>query len=474
MNFVTVEFAIFLLSVLALLFLTKNPLIRKVILLVASCLFYAWWDWRFLGLLVALTVINFYLSRLFVRTDEPRKRKILFILGIVVNLSFLGFFKYFDFFLGTLNSLTKLLGWHMGMLNIILPLGISFYTFEMLSYIIDVYHGVVPPAKSLLDYAVFTTFFPCVVSGPILRAKQFLPQLESGIQILPGNLVEGAQLFLRGLLMKMVIADNVAIMVDQVYKSASVLSSATVWLGVLAYSIQIFCNFSGYTDMARGVGKMLGFELPQNFNLPYASQSITEFWRRWHITLSNWLRDYIFYPIQRVLLQRSQRPPEWVLQSVPLMVTMVLCGLWHGPSWLFIVWGGLHGAYLVFERMAFGGKLSQNTGPSLVTWVRALLVFGLVSITWVPFRSPNWETALLIFKKLLFFGTQYHFEWFFVWAVFAVPMIVVGGLLARRFEWKWPILSIQKSYTPAFLLLEILIIFFFAPLNSNPFIYFRF
>ena len=474
MNFVSIEFAVIVVSTLALLSLIKNPLIRKIIMLVASCVFYAWWDWRFLGLLATVTVMDFYISRSLVGTEEPKKRKYLLYLSLLVNLGSLGFFKYFNFFLGTMNALTKVLGWQMGMLNIILPLGISFYTFETLSYIIDVYHGVVLPAKSLLDYAVFMTFFPRIVAGPIIRAKRFLPQLERGIQILPSNLVEGLQLFLRGLLKKLVIADNVAIMVNQIYISPSVLSSPTIWLGVLAYSIQILCDFSGYTDMARGTGKMLGFDLPENFNLPYAAQSITEFWQRWHITLSNWLRDYIFFPLRRALLKRRKRLPEWVELSVPPLVTMLLCGLWHGASWLFVLWGGLHGAYLVFERSAFGGKLAQNSRNPLIAFCRELLVFGLVSLTWVPFRSPNWETTLLIFKKLLFFGTQYNFEWYYIWAVLAVPIIVIGGLLARHFEWEWPIFPIQKSYLPAFILLEILIIFFFAPLSFSPFIYFRF
>lgn len=289
MSFISVEFAILITVVLALLAFIRLPLARKMILLCASCIFYAWWDWRFLGLLVFVTFVNYYAAHFLVKTALDKNRKLLLWVSILVNLSLLGFFKYFNFFTGTLNIFTEALGWRIGTLNIILPIGISFYTFETLSYVIDVYHGVVQPAKSLLDYAIFISFFPRLVAGPIMRASQFLPQLEKGIDISLDNFVEGGQYFLRGMVKKMVIADNVAVMADQIYLFPNAFSSFTVWLGIAAYSIQILYDFWGYSDMALGIGKMLGIELPINFNLPYTSQSITEFWNRWHITLSSWL-----------------------------------------------------------------------------------------------------------------------------------------------------------------------------------------
>ena len=467
MSFVSVEFAVLFVVVTTLLFLVKNALFRKLILLSASCIFYAWWDWRFLALLATVTVLDFYTSRFLMKMGEPRRRKMLLWLSIVVNLGFLSFFKYFNFFIDSLDVITKLWGWQIDTLDIILPIGISFYSFETISYVIDVYHGTCQPANSLLDYAIFISFFPRLVAGPIMRAREFFFQLERGVQINLDNLIEGVQLFLRGLLKKLVIADNVAIMVDQIYKSPSVLSSATVWLGIFAYSIQIFCDFSGYSDMARGIAKTFGFELPVNFNLPYTSQSITEFWTRWHISLSNWFRDYLFFPLER-------RRLKWLGQVGNLLIVFFLSGLWHGAGWNFIVWGGLHGVYLALEKIIFGKKLSENAWTSLIAWLRALLVFGLISVTWVPFRSPTLGTTILIFKKLLFVGAQYNFGWYYVWAVIAVPLIVIGGLLARRFEWKWPIPSIRESYTPALILLEFLIVLFFAPTNSSPFIYFQF
>ncbi len=467
MSFVSVEFAVLITVVLTLLAFIRLPAVRKVILLCASCIFYAWWDWRFLGLLATVTLVDYYISRLLVVAASDKKRKWLLWVSILVNLGFLGFFKYFNFFLDTLNVFTRMWGWHVGTLDIILPIGISFYTFETLSYVIDVYRGVTQPAKSLLDYAIFITFFPRLVAGPIMRAMQFLPQLERGIQVNLDHLVEGSQYFLRGLIKKLVIADNVALMVDRIYSSPALFSSPTVWLAAAAYSVQILYDFWGYTDMAIGIGKMMGIELPQNFNLPYTSQSVTEFWTRWHISLSTWLRDYLYIPLGG---NRKGRLRTYA----NLMITMLLGGLWHGASWNFVLWGGLHGIYLSAERLVVGSRPAQYPWTSAWAWVRSFLVFVLVTITWVPFRSPDWQTTLVLFEKLLFIGAEYRIEWYFVWAIIAVPLVVIGGWLARRFEWRWPVLPIQKSYTPAWMLSEALVVFFFSPLNTSPFIYFQF
>lgn len=467
MSFISVEFSVLLLVLLGILAVFKQITVRKLALLLASCVFYAWWDWRFLGILATVTLLDYYISRFLAMAIDLRKRRALLWLSIVINLGFLGIFKYFNFFIDTLNIFTAPLGWQTGTLNIILPIGISFYTFETLSYVIDVYKGVAKPANSLIDYAIFITFFPRLVAGPIMRATEFLPQLEQGIHLGLNNLFEGAQLFLRGMLKKMVIADNLALAVDYIYSSPSIFSSPTVWLTVVAYSIQILYDFWGYTDMARGIGRMLGIELPVNFNLPYTSQSITEFWNRWHISLSTWLRDYVYIPLGG---NRSGKTRTYV----NMMITMLLGGLWHGASWNFIIWGGLHGAYLAIERLIVGAKPSQNSWTSYKAWGRAFLVFILVTITWVPFRSPSWQTTLLIFKKLMFVDMQYGIEWYYGWSMLAVPLVIVGGWIARRFEWRWPIFPIQRSYTLAFMLFEILIIFFFAPVNISPFIYFQF
>jgi alginate O-acetyltransferase complex protein AlgI len=467
MNFVSIEFAVLFTITVGLLFLVKNPLFNKIILLIASCLFYAWWDWRFLFLFLGFTVLNYYMAQSMSAANDTRKRQGLLWSSVALNLVFLGFFKYFNFFVDSLNALTTPLGWQMGTLNIILPLGISFYTFVTIGYVVDIYRDTSRPAKSLLDYAIFILFFPRLVAGPIMRAREFLPQLERGVEINFSNLTEGVQIFLRGLLKKMVVADNVSIMVNQIYQSPSVLSSSTVWLGIFAYSVQILCDFSGYTDMAHGVAKILGFKLPRNFDLPYTAQSVTEFWKRWHISLSSWFRDYVFFPLERKRF-------KWGGQSVNVLIVFALTGLWHGASWNFVLWGGLHGIYLVLERLLLGKRTAEGPWTSPLAWLRALLVFSLVSITWVPFRSPNWDTTLLIFQKLIFLPTPYSFDWYYVWGALSVPLIVLGGMLARRFKWEWPILAPNDTRLPAFVLFQTLLVFFFTPLNTSPFIYFQF
>ena len=467
MSFVSIEFAVLLATVLTLLFIFKGPSPRKYILLTASCVFYAWWDWRFLGLLAFVTVLDYYISQLLVHTDDQQRRKHLLWISIVANLGFLGFFKYFNFFIDSLNAAVQPFGWHLGTLSIVLPIGISFYTFETLSYVIDVYHGVAKPAHSLVDYAIFISFFPRLVAGPIMRATQFLPQLERGLILSIPNLVEGAQWFLRGLLKKMVIADNVAVMVDQIYAAPSVFSSGTVWLAVGAYSVQILFDFSGYTDMARGIGKMVGIELPPNFNLPYTAQSLTEFWNRWHISLYTWLRDYLYISLGG---NRKGR----VRTYINLMLTMLLGGLWHGASWNFVVWGGLHGLGLALERLVYGKRPPQHDWKSPLAWIFSLFTALVVTLLWVPFRSPNWETTRIIFQKLFFVRMEYNIQWYYMWPIFAIPLIFIGGMLTRRFEWKWPILAMEKVYTPAVMLLQTLLVFYLAPVNASPFIYFQF
>lgn len=467
MNFVSLDFAILFASILLLLWLVKNPTARKLILLSASCIFYAYWDWRFLGLLGFVTVMDYYISKKLVTAEEQKVKKVLLILSVVVNLGFLGFFKYFNFFITSLDALLVPMHVNLKTLNIILPVGISFYIFETLTYVIDVYRGVAQPAKSILDYAVFITFFPRLVAGPIMRATQFLPQLERGIVLNMENLVTGSQLFLRGLLKKIVIADNVAVMVDQIYAAPDVFSSPTVWLAIGAYSIQILCDFSGYTDMALGLGKMLGFKLPDNFNLPYTAQSVTEFWNRWHISLSTWLRDYLYISLG------GNRKGK-IRTYINLMITMLLGGLWHGASWNFVLWGGLHGIYLAVERAILGQKPKQAPWTSPVAWIRAGWIFLLVSVTWVPFRSPSWSTTVAVLKKLLFVSGGYQIEWYFTAALISVPIIFFGGLLIRRLKLEWPIFPMNATYTPAVIMFEALLVFFLAPENTSPFIYFQF
>jgi alginate O-acetyltransferase complex protein AlgI len=467
MSFVSIEFAVLFATLLGALTVVRSPAGRKILLLAVSCVFYAYWDWRFLGLLAVVTVVDYHVARALDITSAPHHRRLFLAVSVVTNLGLLFFFKYFNFFLDSLNLLLARGGGRLEPWHIILPIGISFYTFETLSYVIDVYRRVTPSARSILDYAIFITFFPRLVAGPIMRGQQFLPQLERGIPLTLDNLVVGAQIFVRGLLKKLVVADNVAVLVDQVYKAPGVFSTATVWLAVFAYSVQILCDFSGYTDMAVGLGRVLGFTLPRNFDLPYTSQSITEFWRRWHITLSTWLRDYLYIPLGGNRRGRARA-------QINLLLTMLLGGLWHGASWNFVLWGGLHGAYLAIERLLRGqGRTAPANWRTVPAWVTAAGVFVLVSVTWVFFRSPSAATTVAIWRKLLFVDAA-GIDWMFVPALLAVPAMVGGGGLARLFRWSFPVFPLRSPAALPALALGVLLVYLFAALDVSPFIYFQF
>lgn len=467
----SVPFAILIGSLILVVRFANGQIFRKSLLLTACFVFYSFWDWRLALILAGFILLNFALSLTLGNRKTIIGRKFLFILSLVSNLVFLGLFKYFNFFIDGLNLLLAPISSQLQTLNLILPLGISFYTFGSISYIIDIYGETIKPNRSLLDYALFISFFPRIISGPIQRAADFFSQLDKGIDITLSNLNEGTQLILRGMLKKLVIADNLGIMTNNIYASPNIFSSSSTWVAVLAYSIQILFDFSGYTDMAIGIAKILGINLPQNFNLPYTSQSITEFWRRWHMTLSSWFRDYLFYPLE-ISRARKSRPP--LFQYFNILFVFLLTGLWHGANWNFVLWGGLHGAYISIEHLLFRSKIKPQPWTSMKAWIRSLLIFLVLTLTWIPFRSPDWQTTRIIFEKLMFIKSTYNIEWYYIWALISIPIILFGGFLVRRFEWKWPVLPIQKPYTPAFLLLEALLVFFFSPINSSPFIYFQF
>ncbi len=465
MNFVSWEFAFLFFTVLVLLFLFRGQSGRKIIILLASCAFYAYWDWRFLGLLAVVTIADFYISRGLAKSDDLVYRKRLLTLSVVLNLGILGVFKYFNFFIDNLDLILDPFGWHIDTLNIILPIGISFYTFETLSYVIDVYRRHAEPARSLLDYAVFISFFPRLVAGPIMRASQFLPQLERGVEMNLPNLVAGAQLFAQGLIKKLIIADRMSTAVDAVFANPAAFSPGSVWVTIFAYSLQIYFDFSGYSDMALGIGRILGFSLPQNFNLPYTAQSVTEFWQRWHISLSTWLRDYLY-----ISLGGNRKGDGRTY--LHLMITMLLGGLWHGASWNFVLWGGLHGLYLVIERFLNRGRPALTDWKHPSAWLKAAWIFVLVSVTWVFFRSPSTEVTFIILSKLFFLSAGV--QWWFAPALLFVPLVVLGGFVMRWGNYNIPVLTIEKPYAIPLLLAEYAWVYLFAAIAVNPFIYFQF
>ena len=465
MNFVSIEFAILLASVLLLTAVFRAPLVRKLVILSASCAFYAFWDWRFLGLLVFVTVLDYYISVALIHSKDARRRKLLLAVSVTANLLILGFFKYFNFFVDSMNLMLVPLGLRLPELQIILPIGISFYTFETLSYVIDVYRGKTEPAHSLLDYAVFITFFPRLVAGPIMRASHFLPQLYRGVRFSKENFILGAQYFVQGLLKKIVVADTLALITDRVYQTPWFYSSPTVWLGVCAFALQVCFDFSGYSDMATGTARMFGFELAVNFNLPFTSLNLVEFWQRWHISLSTWLRDYLYIPLG------GNRKGE-LRSYFNLFVTMLLGGLWHGASWNFVLWGGLHGLGLAFDRWRTRGK-PDEVWTLASGWYKGVGVFLWVALTCVFFRSQTIDGALAVFRKLLFIDPA-GVDWFYFPAILYITVVLLGGFVLRIWQLDLNKLDFKQPYLLPVIASEYLFAFLFASNGTSPFIYFQF
>lgn len=386
MQFDSFLFLIFWLVVLALYYSIRDWRGRKLMLLIASYLFYAAWNPPFVVLLWISTNVDFCLGKMIGAAKNQPRRKALLAVSLLVNLGFLGFFKYADF----LNqSAAEILAWFgIGYqpqpLGIVLPIGISFYTFQSLSYTLDVYQRKIAAETSLLDFSLFVTFFPQLVAGPIVRAPQFLPQCKTPRQTVADQFVWGLTLFLFGVFAKAILADvGLAPVVDQIYANPAAFGAADAWLAVLAFSGQIFFDFAGYSLCAIGAAMTLGFSLPDNFHCPYGALGFSDFWRRWHISLSSWLRDYLYFSLggNRV------RPLRTV---VNLLLVMILGGLWHGAAWTFALWGIVHGTFLAAEH---GLKHASGFRPesSVAKLGLMLATFLLVSLTWVPFRAQGFE-----------------------------------------------------------------------------------
>ena len=390
MVFNSLTFVVFFTVVLLLHRLPFSWTTKKVNLLIASYVFYAAWNPPFVILLWISTLVDWVVARRLYESTGALRRRAWLLVSLAVNLGFLAFFKYGEFLLANWQALMASVGvtWVPPEWNIILPVGISFYTFQTLSYTLDVYLGRSKPLSSMLDFSLFVTFFPQLVAGPIVRPGQLVPQFAVPRQATRDQLLWGLGLMTLGLFMKIVIADSgLAQSADAVFGAGKPVGFADAWLGTLAFSGQIFCDFAGYSTIAIGTALCLGFALPDNFRMPYAAIGFSDFWRRWHISLSTWLRDYLYIPLG------GNRGSE-VRTYVNLMLTMLLGGLWHGAAWTFVVWGGLHGLYLAGERWirARTGVSGDPAGP----WNRllfALLTYFLVNITWVFFRADSFAGA---------------------------------------------------------------------------------
>lgn len=405
MNFTTPLYSLFFLCIFLLRWiLPRFSFFPKWIpfpfLLVGSYLFYFSWSPKFGSLILATSVLDYSVGRA-MEGASARAKKGFLLLSLCGNLSVLGFFKYYGFFLQSANALFSAFGLHSALpaLNVVLPVGISFYTFQSLSYTIDVYRGVISPERSFWRYALFLSFFPQLVAGPIVPAKEFLPQLDRWLSWEEFPFRAGLVLLVVGVWKKAVLADHIAVLPDILFQNPVFVSSTFAWIGVFAYALQIYFDFSGYTDIAIGSALLLGFRLTENFRMPYLASSFSDFWRRWHISLSSWLKNYLYIPLG------GNRNGE-VRTYFNLFVTMLLGGLWHGASWNFVIWGGIHGALLALEKFSARFSFFQSASDSSVFrfFYRCVVVFAVV-LAWVFFRSPDWGRTQAVFSKLFFLSS---------------------------------------------------------------------
>ncbi len=436
---------------------------QNQVLLVASYTFYGAWDWRFLSLIWLSTLVDYVVGLRLARARDPVHKRRLLILSLLVNLGMLGFFKYCNFFVESGTDLLAALGWEFlaPRLDIVLPVGISFYTFQTLSYTLDVHRGRLQACRDPLDFALFVAFFPQLVAGPIERAAALLPQMQQPRRTSADQWVEGLWLILWGLFKKVVVADNLAVFVDAVF-SGGELGFWRVLLGTYAFAYQIYGDFSGYSDIARGLAKLMGFELLLNFQQPYLATDPSDFWRRWHISLSTWLRDYLYIP-----LGGNRRGPGRTYLN--LMLTMLLGGLWHGARWNFVLWGAYHGGLLALHRRFFHGR---SRWPR---WLRQLGMFHLTCLGWLFFRA----TSLAQIRQLLgAFASNFSVD--AATLRFLPQLLLLPALLWSVEAWVrnrddprespgW-----NRGLGPLVVALLLLACFVLAPAGERSFIYFQF
>lgn len=446
---------------------------RSAWILLASYIFYAWWRVDFLALIIATTLWSYLSGRVIAGSLEraPRRAKTVLALGVCGNLGVLAYFKYFNFGVESLNALLETLGASsLSAWEVILPIGISFYVFQATSYLIDIYRKDAPPATNFLDLAAFIALFPQLIAGPILRYKNLSHQFKARTHSF-SKFSEGSLRFMVGFSKKVLIADSVALIANAVFSQANP-SMADAWLGALAYTVQLYFDFSGYSDMAIGLGLMMGFRFIENFNYPYISQSITEFWRRWHISLSSWLRDYLYIPLGG---NRKGRRRTYV----NLMMVMLLGGLWHGAAWTFVLWGAWHGGWLILERFLGKRKLWRPL-PAWFTMPRTLL---LVIVGWVVFRAPDLTAAQDIYAGMLGrHGLALSDQ--LSWQLSSMSLVSLGlGLLLVYLAPLWstllPRLPKTRQQQLVHIQLAVIPIFCFSVMrliaeSFSPFLYFQF
>jgi alginate O-acetyltransferase complex protein AlgI len=489
MLFNSLEFLIFLPTVFLLYWFVfqKNLRAQNLLLLISSYVFYSWWDYRFLSLIFLSTVVDYFVGlKIHDSSDKKTKKSYLWI-SILFNLGLLGFFKYFNFFIDSWIDLLGTIGYEqksIWTLNVILPVGISFYTFQTMSYSLDIYHGKLKPTKDFISFASFVSFFPQLVAGPIERASNLLPQILTKRVFKYEQGVQGLRLILYGMFKKVVIADSLAPQVDTIFQNYTTFNGGVLLLGLIYFSFQIYCDFSGYSDIAIGVSRLLGFELMSNFKFPYFSRDISEYWSRWHISLSSWFRDYLYIPLfskiddDDIIDQTFKYKIKGIQYTI---VTFLVSGFWHGANWTFIIWGLIHG--LLYIPLFLRGENKQYTTstvaenkwfPSFKELFQMGSTFFLVMITWVFFRSESIDDgAIYLFNIITKFSlpTQYRSNIIFV----LIFIILEWSLLKVKYPYNFYIKNYNSLLQWFFYLVlggTIAIRYFFY--NRSVFIYFQF
>lgn len=463
MLFNSLEFVVFLVVVLSCYYLL--PLswsTRKTGLLIASYLFYMAWYPPYALLLLTSTVTDYWIAARMHRAERPAVRKAWLVFSCVIGLGILGFFKYSKFLLSNWMAFVPVPTEMPAFIeHIVLPAGISFYTFQSMSYTIDVYRREREPVQSLRDFAVFVSFFPQLVAGPIIRASEFLPQLDAPRRATLPDVTQGLDQIARGFAKKVIFADTLAVYVDQVFAAPQDFSSVNVLLAVYAYAFQIYYDFSGYSDIALGCSRLMGFRLPQNFNLPYLAANPSDFWRRWHISLSTWLRDYLYISLG------GSRHGAWKTYR-NLFLTMVLGGLWHGAAWGFVLWGVYHGLLLIVHRVLFRDGKTRQLWPKALSIV---VMFHLVCLGWIPFRATSLDDASTILTRILIWdGALQPINSLVLAAlVVSVPLHILGASGRLKDLWNNSWLLPRVAFYSA-----VLIGILAMGRSATPFIYFQF
>lgn len=473
MLFNSFVFFVFLGVVLPIFYALPSKKAKNLFLLIASYVFYGYWDWRFCGLLIISTLIDFYIGNkiYFAKSEKSSKRYLQ--ISLFANLSMLGVFKYFNFFVDSFQEVSTQLGWHIDTLhlNVILPVGISFYTFQTLSYSIDIYRKRLVPTNNLIDFGLFVSFFPQLVAGPIERASHLLPQLYENLKPTKLQIEQGIILISLGLFRKVIIGDSAGKYADYLLSDINNCTSDELVFAMLLFTFQVYADFSGYSHIARGTAKLLGVELMKNFEQPYLSQNITELWRRWHISLSSWLKDYVY-----ITLGGNR---DGVLRSyLYLMITMSLGGLWHGAGWNFIIWGALHGLYLMIHKFLLKDKKINDR----ITKVTPRVIFNIIGTNFIfifalcIFRITPLDNTFLFFKKIYHWEFGENFKTLLLILISYNILVLILDILEYKTKRHTYLMLIKSNYVRYGIVLGILFVTFVYMFQTEPlpFFYFQF